>query len=127
MGNNLRPDIVAGAAIRTSAGCGDFDPGRGDRYLNSSAFSDPAPWRFGSASRVLGNVRTCGSLNENISIIKYIPIKERVRFQFGSDFFNAFNRHSWGAPNTDIDNSGFGTITSTGPGRVIQVHARIEF
>ena len=127
LGNNLRPDIVAGAAIRTSAGCGDFDPGRGDRYLNSSAFSDPAPWRFGSASRVLGNVRTCGSLNENISIIKYIPIKERVRFQFGSDFFNAFNRHSWGAPNTDIDNSGFGTITSTGPGRVIQVHARIEF
>jgi len=126
--NVLRPDIIPGVAIRAPVGCGDFDPGRGDRYLNVGAFSDPAPWSFGNASRVLGSVRTCGSLNENISILKNIPIAERIRFQFGADFFNAFNRHTWGAPGTDIDNpQAFGTITSTGPGRVIQMHARIEF
>ena len=128
LGNSLRPDIVPGAAIRTAASCGDFDPGRGDRYLNVGAFSDPAPWSFGNASRVLGSVRTCASLNENISILKNIPIAEKVRFQFGADFFNAFNRHTWGAPGTDVDNpQAFGTITSTGPGRVIQMHARVEW
>src|SRR5438128_11054839 len=40
LGNNLRPDIVPGTPIRTDAGCGNFDPGRGDRYLNISAFRD---------------------------------------------------------------------------------------
>jgi hypothetical protein len=109
-------------------GCGDFDPGRGDRYLNGGAFRDPVPWAFGNAGRVLGNVRTCANFNENISILKAFPIKEKVRIQIGADFFNTFNRHNWGAPNTDIDNvAGFGTISSTSPGRVIQVHGRVEW
>ena len=125
--NALRPDRVPDVPIRTDLGCGEYDPGRGDLYLNVSAFRVPAPWTFGNVSRTLGNVRTCGSLNENISIRKVIPIKETMSFHFGSDFFNAFNRHNWGGPNTDINNSAFGTITSTGAGRVIQLYARFEW
>jgi Carboxypeptidase regulatory-like domain len=128
LGNSLRPDRVPDLPIRTDVSCGDYDPGRGDRYLNVSAFRIPAPWTFGNVSKTLGNVRTCGSLNENISIRKMIPIKETVSFQFGGDFFNAFNRHNWGGPGADVSNpAAFGTITSTGAGRVIQVYARFEW
>jgi len=136
--NRLRPDRVPDVPIRTDVGCGDYDPGRGDRYLNISAFRVPAPWTFGNVARNLGDVRTCAFLNENISIRKMIPISERVSFQFGGDFFNAFNRVQWGGPSpffgdvthyaADIDNpQAFGTIRSTGPGRIIQVYARVEW
>jgi len=93
-----------------------------------NAFRDPAPFQFGNAPRVFGNVRGCGLLNENISLFKSIPIKERVKFDLGFDFFNAFNRHQWATPASDIDNpAAFGTITSTSGPRLIQAHLRISW
>jgi len=124
----LRPDIVPGTPIRTAVACGSFNPAT-DRYLNIKAFADPAPFQFGNAPRAFGNVRGCGLLNENISLFKSFPIKERVKFDLGFDFFDAFNRHQWGTPASDIDNpAAFGTITSTANGpRLIQAHLRIRW
>jgi hypothetical protein len=125
---SLRPDILPGVPIRTNIGCGSYNPGRGDRYLNVGAFADPAPLMFGSASRNLPNIRGCAQFNENVSLQKSFYIKESVSLRFGADFFNILNRHPWGGPATDIDNPGaFGTISSTGAGRHVQLHGRFEW
>ena len=125
----LRPDEVPGVAIRTSTSCGNFNPAV-DTYLNVGAFKDPKPWTFGDAPRNFGNVRGCGYMNENISMFKSFPLYgENTKLDFGFDLFDAFNRHTWSNPSTNIDSpSTFGNIygTSNGP-RLIQAHLRIRW
>jgi len=96
-------------------------------YLNAAAFSDPAPYTLGDA-HTLPDVRDCGVRMENITVLKDTRVTEGVKLKFGVDFFNAFNRHLWATPNTDIDSPAFGSITSTSyPPRNIQFNARVEF
>ena len=123
----LRPNINPGVPQK-GQGCSGFNPAS-SLALNPKAFSDPAPWTFGDAGPYQPNVRSCGLLDENFSLNKYIPLyKERARMQIGANAFNLFNRHPWNGPNGDIDSSAFGTINGTQlGGRVIQVHARIDF
>jgi Carboxypeptidase regulatory-like domain/TonB dependent receptor len=121
----LRPDIVPGVGM-VSHSCSGFDPAT-DRQLNINAFAAPPPWTFGNAPRTLPNVRSCGYFNENISLFKNVPLKERANLQVGVDTFNLFNRHPWGGPDTDINSAGFGQISSVNPGRIVQVRARIDF
>jgi hypothetical protein len=121
----LRPNLAPGAPIRSNVGCGSYVPGQS--IFNVSAFSDPAPLSFGDSPRTIPNVRTCGISNENFTLLKKIPIRENIRFELGGDFFNILNRHPWGAPNVDIDGGAFGTFSSTLPGRIVQVHTRLDF
>ena len=124
----VHPNLVPGVPERTSVSCGAFNP-FSNLYLNSSAFSFPAPFTFGNATSREPNLRVCATLNENISVFKKMPIyKERAFFEFGADAFDIFNRHGWGSPGADLSSSGtFGRISSaTGP-RNIQVHGRIRW
>jgi hypothetical protein len=121
----LRPNLVPGAPIRSNVSCGSYVPGQA--IFNVSAFTDPAPLAFGDSPRTIANVRTCGIANENFTLLKKIPLRENVRFELGGDFFNILNRHPWSAPNVDIDGGAFGTFSSTLPGRIVQVHARLDF
>ena len=121
----LRPDLVPGTPIRSNVSCGSYLPGQA--IFNVAAFTDPQPFAFGDSPRTIPNVRTCGIANENFSLMKRIPIRENLRFELGGDFFNVLNRHPWGPPNVDIDGGAFGSFSSTGPGRIVQVHARLDF
>src|SRR5262249_19133385 len=121
----LRPNIVPSAAM-ISHPCSGFDPGT-ERLLNIGAFADPAPWTFGNAPRTPPEFPTCHYFNENVSLFKNFPIREKANFQIGVDTFNLFNRHPWNGPNTDIDSAGFGQIGGVSPGRIVQLRARIDF
>ncbi len=121
----LRPDRVLGANPLTGIGCQGFNPAT-DIYLNRGAFADPAPLTFGNAARVLGNVRGCPTLNEDISLMKNLPLKEgRVGLRLGADFFNVFNRHNFSNPDTNIDDPGFGRISSASAGRTGQLFMKV--
>ena len=124
----LRPNRVPGVRIGTGVGCSGFDPAK-DKLLNVAAFTDPPPFQFGNVSRTLGNVRACGFANENITLNKTIPLhKERATLRIGIDTFNLLNRVQWAGPATDVDAPAqFGTITGTGTGRIVQLHARIDW
>ncbi len=115
-----------GVPIRTSISCGSYTPG-GSPYLNVAAFSDPAPFTLGN-TYMLPNVRGCPYFNENISINKYFPIREAIRFKFSANFFNVFNRHQFGGLGSNIDSpSAFGQFTSASTPRQIQLSGRLEF
>ena len=47
-----------------------------------------------------------------MSLFKNTSIHERLRVQFRVEAFNAFNRVQFGVPNTSINSSAFGVISS---------------
>ncbi len=65
------------------------------------------------------------AFNQDISLIKYFNITERVRLRMSGDFFNAFNHPTLNNPNP---NTGLINLSSqpNNP-RIIQVGARVEF
>ncbi len=69
-----------------------------------------------------------GQKNVDISLIKFIPISERVRGEARVEFFNAFNWVNYANPVNNIAIASFGRIisASTGP-RVIQFAFKVDF
>ena len=121
----LRPNVVPGVDPLTGIGCQGFNPAT-DIYLNHAAFVDPPAFTFGNAPRVSGNIRGCPTLDEDMSLMKNLFLKEgRVNLKMGADFFNVFNRVNFSNPDTDIDDPGYGRISSSGPGRTGQLFVKI--
>jgi len=83
--------------------------------------------------------------NSDMDLLKKFKVTERVNFAVGANFYNIFNHPNFSNPNTDVNNifnGPFGTVTSTVTpptsiygafvgsavsGRLVQLHARIEF
>lgn len=129
-----RPNLVPGAPILISPSRDEFratngmtgEPG--DFYLNKAAFAQPAPYTFGTLGPVLPNIRTFGSISEDLSIMKRNYFWGESRWvEFRADLLNAFNRHNLGAPNTDLTSVNFGKITGRGGARLLQFGFRLEF
>jgi hypothetical protein len=96
------------------------------RYFNTAAFTQAALGTFGNAPRNF--LRGPGSVNFDLSAVKNIPIKERIRMQFRAEFFNAFNKTNLGTPFSTANNATrFGRIESAAGPRIIQLALRLAF
>ena len=76
----------------------------------------PAPYAIGNAPRTLSSIRSPGINTANLSILKDIyinKIREGTRFEFRSEFFNAFNHPIFCGPNTTLGGGSFGLVTAT--------------
>jgi hypothetical protein len=82
---------------------------------------------FGTCAPQLGGLRGPGYYNWDISLQKNFQLTERFRLQFRSDFLNAFNRVNLGAPNTTVDESNTGQITTSQPARNVQFALKLYF
>jgi hypothetical protein len=91
----------------------------------ASAFSIPTMGTEGNEKRNLFNGP--GYANTDMGLLKNIPIKEDVRFQFRADFFNLFNRPNLSGFINDLSNAQFAKATSTFNPRYIQLGAKISF
>jgi Carboxypeptidase regulatory-like domain/TonB dependent receptor-like, beta-barrel len=69
-----------------------------------------------------------GQKNVDLSIIKFIPVNERVRGEVRAEFFNAFNWVNYANPVSNIAVASFGKVisASTGP-RVVQFAFKLHF
>jgi hypothetical protein len=76
------------------------------------AFGAPASNAFGTGRN--GNVRGPGYLNADLSAFKDFPIFREQTLGFRFDAFNAFNRVSYGNPDTGITDSNFGNVSNMG-------------
>jgi Carboxypeptidase regulatory-like domain/TonB dependent receptor/TonB-dependent Receptor Plug Domain len=81
-------------------------------YLNSAAFSQPAPFTFGNAPRTLSNVRGPGTHDVDFSLFKNFQATARVKVEFRAEAFNLLNQVVFGSPNTTLSSGQFGVITS---------------
>jgi len=109
--------------------------------LNSSQFTQVgSEVDFGNIPR--NAFRGPHYFNSDISILKNIPITERVSFGLGANAYNVFNHPSFGNPVHDTSSGQFGQIVNTvepptSPygafvgsavsGRLLQVQARLTF
>jgi hypothetical protein len=66
---------------------------------------------------------------ENMSLVKHFAFGSEGRYQASltANFFNVFNRHYYGAPDTGMGSSTFGQVTSVSGSRIGQVSARVAF
>jgi hypothetical protein len=91
-------------------------------YFNCAAFYDPNlfqnrnpngvgasgegnPWRFGTMPRNSSDIRGPVYKNEDFGISKVIPIHGNFKADFRAEMFDAFNRHVFTRPNSNLNSS----------------------
>jgi len=106
-------------------------------FLNRAAFANPATGSFGTCRpRAFHGP---GIESTDLSLFKQFKMTERFSLQFRAEFFNAFNHPNFANPNSNINSSNFGKVTSTiapilgadsgGPGdpREVQLALKLYF
>ena len=120
----LRPDRVLGQPARVSV-AGDKTQG----WLNPNAFAAPAQYVFGNLGRNTERGPAFG--NWDIILFKNFALHgERLRLQFRTEFFNAFNNVNLGDPTASAPtiNPNFGRIFGTqNASRQIQFALKVLF
>jgi Carboxypeptidase regulatory-like domain/TonB dependent receptor len=95
------------------------------RYFDTAAFAIAPQFTIGNTSR--NPVRGPGFRNLDLALIKRAKFKERYTAELRAEVFNVTNTPPLGSPNTVLASPGFGSITSAGDPRVVQVAAKIHF
>lgn len=123
----LRPNVAAGCN-KTIDGSAQS---RLNEWFNTSCFTVPGAYTFGSESRTDPTLRNAGVANYNFALFKRTAITERFNLEFRAEIFNLFNRVQFGPPinvETTAANSTFGQVTTQlNDPRLIQVATRLRF
>jgi hypothetical protein len=98
---------------------------------NNRYFRNGGAFTLGQGiDRVSSNVRSPAYLSEDFSLIKKIPITEKVRFELKIEAIDAFNRHNFNVPDVGPGDPTFGIpqigSVDLGP-RVVQITGRVTF
>ena len=124
-----------GCIENTTTGTFSAPPGV-NTLFNCGAFLDPnAPglvsqrgYVFGNFPRITGEFRSQGYFNEDFSIIKRVSLTERQSLQLKAELINAFNRHVFGRPDANPNDSTFGVASFTAnQSRKVQFTLRYAF
>jgi hypothetical protein len=99
-------------------------------WFNPSAFVPNALGTFGTSRRNL--LVGPGLANFDFSMIKSIPITkgllgESQHLNFRAEFFNIFNHPNFGNPNSSLNSSTVGRITSASSPRIIQLAVKYDY
>jgi len=108
--------------------------GDSGRYYDITAFKAPTdPGRFGTSGRNI--LRNPGMWNTDLSLFKNIPIGERRKLEFRSEFLNVANTSHFGADNsrsgafasTDVSNPNFLKVVNAFGERQIRFGLKLLF
>ncbi|MBI2689989.1 MAG: TonB-dependent receptor [Acidobacteria bacterium] len=123
---NYSGDRTIGEVVKVGNGVQYFTPEQVAR------FTYPGPGEIGTSGR--NSFRGPGFFNMDISIVKRIPITERLRLTYRAEMYNALNKANFSTPgNSILTPTTFGRISSvvnasSGTGaRVAQMALRIDF
>jgi hypothetical protein len=126
-GGGLRPNVISGCDPVKSGAIQD----RLLSYFNTSCFSLPAPYTYGTEGRTDPRLRGPGIANSDFALFKKTPLTERFNLEFRAEIFNIFNRVQFGTPDrtfTTNANSTFGRITTqANQPRLVQMALRLQF
>jgi hypothetical protein len=123
---NINPDGTTGVG-KSGRGAEGFgiDPFTGQVFFNN------APGQTSGLERMF--IDGPNFFNVDASVSKRFNVTETVRFQLRLEAFNALNRANFGVTALqqfsvfNINSANFGRITTSFPGRIIQIGGRLDF
>ena len=95
------------------------------RWFNTSAFVAAPQFAIGTSSR--NPVRGPGYRNLDLAVIRRVALPGGTALEIRGEVFNATNTPPLGAPNTTVGAAAFGTITTAGDPRVVQLAVKFLF
>ncbi|MGA2597092.1 MAG: carboxypeptidase-like regulatory domain-containing protein [Bryobacteraceae bacterium] len=102
--NPIRPSL-------NPAFSGPVIEGSPNQWFNPNAFVLPPAGTYGDIGR--NTLIGPGITNVDFSVLKALPISEKVRLQFRGEFFNILNHPNFGSPNAVVFSSATATPAST--------------
>ncbi len=121
---NERANQLAGVSPYANEG-GAAQSGGLD-WLNTAAFTNPAPYTFGTEGR--NDLRMDWPRNLDFSLFREFPITESKRLVFRVEAFNLFNTPRFGQPDSTIGDQFFGQVFSqANASREIQLALKFYF
>jgi hypothetical protein len=129
---NLTNSFNGGSRPNVTYGCDKSISGsaqsRLNGWFNTSCFTQPAAFTFGSESRLDPVLRSAGIANWDFAVFKTTHVHERVGLQFRTEFFNLFNRVQFAQPGLAQGNPSFGVVSSQSNNpRLIQFALRLTY
>jgi hypothetical protein len=113
----------------TYADAAQHSDDRGSRivqYFNTAAFVNPTLLPRGIYGNVGRNIISVPAINRtDLSLMKDVMLRERLRLHLRGEAFNAFNQVTLGAPNTSASAANFGRIRSASSGREVQLAMKL--
>jgi hypothetical protein len=95
------------------------------RWFNTGAFQAAPQFTIGTSSR--NPVRGPGYRNLDVAIMRRLPLSSNRALEMRAEVFNVTNTPPLGAPNGVLGSPAFGTITSAGDPRVVQLAVKFIF
>jgi hypothetical protein len=97
-------------------------------WFNTAAFSQPAPFSFGNASRNIDSLRRDGFRGMDLSVFKKVRFLDKGEAEIRAEFFNLTNKVIFGNPTGNVSSTQFGIITAAANSpRVVQFGMKIGF
>jgi hypothetical protein len=91
-----------------------------------SAFSVPAAFTYGNGGR--NNMQYDHLIQFDFSLTKLITLGAERSLEFRGEFFNIFNRPTFGSPSTTINSSSGASVGSTlNTSRLIEIAVKAHF
>ncbi len=104
----IRPNVVPGCKKTVSGS----EQSKAASWFNKACFTQPGVLSFGDESRVDSQVRAAGVANWDVSTSKSFHMTNRVVGLFTVQAFNVFNRAQFSAPDSNLTDAAYGTVTS---------------
>ena len=113
-----RPNLVGDPALSSKERSAAW-------WFNTAAFTPAPAFTIGTSSR--NPVRGPGYRNLDLALMRRVALSGNRALELRAEVFNATNTPPLGAPNTTVGSAAFGTITSAGDPRVVQLAVKFVF
>jgi hypothetical protein len=98
------------------------------KYFNTAAFSQPAAFTLGNSPAYVSRLLSPRLVTTDFSLFKEFHPYRETSLQLRAEAFNAFNHVQFGNPNTSVNSTSFGQITSQANSpRQLQFGAKLLF
>ena len=114
----LRPDLLHDPELPS-------DQRTVSRWFDTSAFANPAPYKFGNSPR--SGLRGAAIVTMDATLEKRFFVTERCKLDVRAEFYNLLNRSIFNVPDSTLGDAAFGAISSARPPRTAQIAARLSF
>lgn len=95
-------------------------------WFNTAAFAQPAAYTFGNAPRTMPHTRAPGLNTSDVGLEKWWnPTGERLKLEFRAEAYNIANHPNFFAPDMNLGDPTFGTVTNAFVGRSIQFSLKL--